>query len=93
VLGLDLSTARDVALGIAVGSVVLAVVAALLIKMIVSKLVVVALLVIVAAVAWQQRDAVLDCADGVRQTLAQGAADDTTCTFFGRDVTVASPLG
>jgi hypothetical protein len=92
VLGLDFSTARDVALAIAVGAVVLAVVAALLIKMIVSKLIVVALLVVVAAVAWQQRGAVVDCADGVRRTLAEGVSDDTTCTFFGRDVTVASPL-
>jgi len=92
VVGLDFSTARDVALAIVVGAVVLAVVAALLIKVIVSKLIVVALLVVVAAAAWQQRDAVLDCADSIRHTLSEGAADDTTCTFFGRDVTVASPL-
>ena len=91
-LGLDFSTARDVALAIAVGAVVLAVVAALIVKMIVSKVVVVGLLLVVAGAVWQQRDAVVDCAASVRQTLSEGASDDTTCTFFGRDVTVASPL-
>jgi hypothetical protein len=93
VLGLELTTVRDVALAIVVGAVVLAVVAAVIVKVIVSKLVVVALLLVVAAVVWQQRGAVVDCADSVRQTLSAGASDDTTCTFFGRDVTVASPLG
>jgi hypothetical protein len=92
VLGLELTTVRDVALAIAVGAVVLAVVAALIVKMIVSKLIVVGLLLVVAGVVWQQRGAVVDCADSVRQTLSEGASDDTTCTFFGRDVTVASPL-
>ena len=93
VLGLEFGTVRDVALAIVVGAVVLAIVAALVVKMIVSKVVVVVLLLIGAAVVWQQRGAVVDCADSVRQTLSQGTADDTTCTFFGRDVTVASPLG
>jgi hypothetical protein len=93
VVGLEFGTVRDVALAIAVAAVVLAVVAALIVKMVVSKLVVVGLLLVVAAVVWQQRGAVVDCADSVRQTLSQGASDDTTCTFFGRDVTVASPLG
>jgi hypothetical protein len=92
-LGLELTTVRDVALAIVVGAVVLAVVAALIVKVIVSKVIVVGFLLVGAAVVWQQRGAVVDCADSVRQTLSEGTADDTTCTFFGRDVTVASPLG
>ena len=92
-LGLELTTVRDVALAIVVGAVVLAVVAALIVKMIVSKVIVVGVLLVGAAAVWQQRGAVVDCADSVRQHLSDGASDDTTCTFFGREVTVASPFG
>ena len=87
------SRRRDVALAIAVGAVVLAVVFAVVVKWIVGKLVTVAVLVGIAGVVWWQRESLQDCADEVGQTLAAGAADDTTCTFFGREVTVASPLG
>ena len=90
-VGLELGTVRDVALAVVVGAVVLAVIAASIIKVVVSKLAVVAALLIVAAVVWQQRGAVVDCADGVGRTLSEGTETDTTCTFFGRDVTVASP--
>jgi len=93
VLATDLSTARDVALGIVVGAVVLAVVFAVAIRWLVGKLVTVVVLVAIAGVVWWQRESLLDCADGVRQTISAGATDDTTCTFFGRDVTVGSPLG
>ena len=89
----EISTIRDVALGIVVGAIVLAVVFAIVIKWIVGKLLTVGLLVALAAVVWWQRDSVLDCADGVRETLAADATNATTCTFFGRDVTVDSPLG
>jgi hypothetical protein len=91
--GVDFSTVRDVALAVVVGAIVLAAVFAVIIKALVSKLVVIGVFVALAAVVWQQRGSVEDCAGSVRQTLAEGARDSTTCTFFGRDVTVDSPLG
>ena len=91
--GVEFDTIRDVALAIVVGAVVLAVVLALLIKAILSKLVVIVVLLGGAAVVWQQRGSVEDCAGKVGASLAAGATDDATCTFFGRDVTVTSPLG
>ena len=57
VLALDLTTIRDVALAIAVGAVVLAVVAAIVVKWIVGKLVMVAILAVIAGVVWWQRGA------------------------------------
>jgi hypothetical protein len=90
---IDFSTVRDVALAIVVGAVVLAVVFAIIIKALVSKVAMMAVLLVLAAVVWQQRGSVEACAGRVRQTLAAGATDSTTCTFFGRDVTVDSPLG
>lgn len=90
---LELSTARDAALTVVAGSVVLAVVCAVVVKWIVGKLVVVLVLAGVAGIVWWQRGSVQDCADQVGQTLAAGATDATTCEFFGREVTVDSPLG
>jgi hypothetical protein len=92
VLAVDFSTIRDVAMGIAVGALVLAVVFAVVIKWVVGKLITVAVLVLLAGVVWWQRESLLDCRDRVGQTLSAGATNSTTCTFFGRDVTVDSPL-
>ena len=92
-LSITFETVRNVGLAIAIGSVVLAVVAALVIRWIVGKLVAVGVLVAIAGLVWWQRDSVQDCADRVEATLAAGATDTTTCTFFGRDVSVDSPLG
>lgn len=93
IAAVELSTARDVALAIVVGAIVLAVVFAIVIKWIVGKVLTVGVLVALAAVVWWQRDTVLACADGVRDTLAADATSSATCTFFGRDVTVDPPLG
>jgi len=93
VLALTFETARDSGLAIAAGAVVIAVVLAWLINTIVAKLLAVAVLALLALVVWTQRVDVAACADRVGATLAAGAVDDTTCTFFGRDVTVSSPRG
>jgi len=91
-VGIEFATARDWALAIVAGAVVLAVVLAVVIRALVSKLVTVAVLVVLAAVVWQQRGALQDCAAEVGRTLSAGATDATRCTFFGRQVTVPSPL-
>ena len=91
--GIELSTVRDVALAIVVGAIVLAVVFAIVIKWIVGKVVAGGVLVLIAGLVWWQRDSLQDCADQVQDTLAAGARNATTCTFFGREVTVDSPLG
>jgi hypothetical protein len=93
VLGVQFDTVRDGALAIVVGAVMSAIVLAIVLKAVVSRLVVMAVLLGLAAVVWQQRGSVEDCAGEVGATLAAGARDDTTCTFFGRNVTVTSPLG
>ncbi len=92
-LAWDVESVRDWGLAVVGGSVVLAIVLAVVVRAIISKLVVVAVLTLLAAVVWQQRTSVQDCADRVGHTLAPGGRDSTTCTFFGRDVTVGSPLG
>jgi hypothetical protein len=89
----DLETVRNVALVVVAGAVVLALVTAYLVKAVVGKIVSIVLLGGLAVLVWSQRQSLQDCADRVETTLGAGAIDDTTCTFFGRDVTISSPLG
>ncbi|MET0145526.1 MAG: hypothetical protein ABW122_15900 [Ilumatobacteraceae bacterium] len=91
-VALTFENARDWAVAVVAGAVVLAVLMAWLIKAIAAKLLTVAVLAVLVGLVWTQRSSVQDCADRVRTTLAAGAVDDTTCTFFGREVTVSSPL-
>lgn len=70
--------------------VVLAIGSAWLMRTIVQKAVVAVVLVVLAAVVWTQRGSLDDCADQVR---ASGGRSDTTCSFFGRDVTIATDRG
>lgn len=90
--GLEFETARDTALIVVVVVLGLTVAAAWIVKSIVVKLVAVVVLVAFAAVVWSQRELLADCADRVGATLPAGAVDETTCTFFGRDVSIAAPL-
>ena len=92
-LGLDFATVRFVALVVVAVAVVLALVAAYLVKAVVGKVVSILLLGGLAVLVWSQRQSLQDCADRVGTTLGAGAVDDTRCTFFGRDVTISSPLG
>jgi protein-S-isoprenylcysteine O-methyltransferase Ste14 len=93
VFGLDLDTVRNVALAVVVVTGLLAVATAFVVKAIVGKLVSILVLGGLAVVVWSQRQSLQDCADRVGATLGAGAVDDTTCTFFGRDVKISSPLG
>jgi hypothetical protein len=88
VVALSLDTARNIALVLVAVLVVLAVVSAWLLKTVAQKLAVVAILGLLAVLAWSQRTALDDCADRVAASVAADAPTDTTCTFFGQDVTV-----
>ena len=87
-LALELEAVRDVSVAIVGGAAVVALVLAWLAKAVVSKLLAVAALAVLGAVVWWQRADVQSCADQVVDTLSAAAVDDTTCQFFGRDVTV-----
>lgn len=86
--GFDLDTARNASLWTVAGAVLLALVAVWVVKQVVTKVLTVVILLAIAALVWSQRAELVDCADHVRVTVEQGLAPDTTCTFFGRDVTI-----
>lgn len=85
---LNLDTARNASLWGVVGLVVVALLAIWLVKAVVTKVLSVLVLLALAGLLWSQRVELNDCADEVRATISAGLVDDTTCTFFGRDVTV-----
>jgi hypothetical protein len=93
VLGLDFSQARNLALVGAVGFAVAAIVSLWLIKSIVQKLVLAALLGLLAFATWSQRTSLDQCVEQVRARVdlevAGAPSSATTCTFFGVDVTVS----
>jgi hypothetical protein len=89
-LAITFETARTVAM-IAVGVFLIgAVVAGILMKTIAQKLALVAILGLLAALVWTQRTALEDCAQLVRENVTDA---DTTCTFFGQDITIATGSG
>ena len=77
----QLSTIQSTTPWILVGIAVLAVVAAILIKKIVGKIIVLVLAAVLIFVGWQQRQHVIDFANGVKD----GACEQSV-TFLGVDV-------
>lgn len=86
--GFDFSTARDASIWTVAGAILLALIAVWVVKAVVTKVLTVVILLAVAGVVWSQREELLECADEVQATVDNSLANDTTCTFFGRDVTI-----
>jgi hypothetical protein len=84
----DLETARNASLFTVAGAIVLALLAVWLVKQVVTKVLSVVILLALAGLVWSQRAELLDCVDTVRDTIDQSLGPDTTCTFFGQDVTI-----
>jgi hypothetical protein len=88
VFAFELETAKNTSLWTVSVAVVLALLAVWIVKEVVKKVLTVVILLAIAGLAWSQRTELTACADEVRTTLDAGAQPDTTCTFFGQDVTV-----
>ena len=88
VQGVELDTVTNASLWTTVGVVLVALAAVWLVKHVVTKVLAVAVLLSLAFIVYSQRTELVDCADNVNATLAAGLEPDTTCTFFGQDVTV-----
>jgi hypothetical protein len=85
---IDLQQARNIAIGIVVVLAVLAFLSAWLIKSVVSKVITVGLMALLAFAVWTQRASLDDCADRLRAKADVGDFSETTCSFFGADVTI-----
>ena len=91
VVALTLGQAETIAVLIVVGLAVAAVLSAWLMKEITQKIVLVLILCLLALLVWTQRSSLQDCANGVREQTRGGVGTiDTTCTFFGQDITIST---
>lgn len=88
----DPETLKNIALGLSGVSILVAVIMMRVISSIVGKAVSVAILVAVALGGYSQRAEITDCVDKVKSQATTMESIDTTCTFFGQDVTVKVPL-
>jgi len=95
VLALTLDAAKNIAIAVAVIFIVGAIASMWLMKTIVQKLAVVAVLGLLAFAVWSQRTALQDCADKVQENFELAGAEvlltDSTCSFFGIEVTISDP--
>ncbi|MEN9552468.1 MAG: hypothetical protein RLY24_63, partial [Actinomycetota bacterium] len=85
-------TLKNIALGLSGASLLVAIILMKVISSIVGKVISAAVFVALALAGYSQRAEISDCADKVKNQATSSASIDTTCTFFGQDVTVKVPL-
>lgn len=91
VLAIDAQTASKALVVAAAGFVGLAIVSAFVMKKIVTKIASLVILLGLGVLMWSQRVPLQDCLDGVQA--ATSVEDlDTTCTVFGRELTVPTSM-
>ncbi|MGA0117703.1 MAG: hypothetical protein ACO3JF_04850 [Ilumatobacteraceae bacterium] len=88
----DADTLKNLALGLSGASLLVAVILMKVISSIVGKVISSAVFVALALAGYSQRAEISDCADKVKSQATTSASIDTTCTFFGQDITVKVPL-
>lgn len=88
----DADTLKNLALGLSGVSLLIAIVLMKVISSIVGKVVSAAVFVAIALAGYSQRAEISDCVDKVKSQATTSAQIDTSCTFFGQDVTVKVPL-
>jgi len=88
----DPETLKNLALGGSVVSIVLALVLMKVVSSIVGKVISAAVFVAIALAGYSQRAEITECVDKVKAQTTTTASADTTCTFFGQDVTIKVPL-
>jgi uncharacterized membrane protein YfcA len=87
VLALTLQSAKNIAIGIILGLVLLSLLIAKFMANVTKKIIVLVVLVLLVVLVWSQRSSLETCADKVR-----AGSGEATCNFFGNDVTVSAPL-
>jgi hypothetical protein len=88
----DPETLKNLALGGSVVSIVIALVLMKVVSSIVGKVISAAIFVAIALAGYSQRAEITECADKVKAQTTTTASVNTTCTFFGQDVTIKVPL-
>lgn len=88
-LAISYDTAKNIAIAVIAGLIIVAVISAKVAASVTKKMIMVVILGILAVGVWSQRQSLQNCASKVR---ANGGAGDATCHFFGSDIVISSPL-
>jgi hypothetical protein len=95
VIAITLEQARTIAVVATTALIVGAIASFWVMKSLLQKLLVAALLGILAFAVWTQRGALQDCADKVQDNFARSGTTievvDTECSFFGVSITISDP--
>lgn len=93
IFALDAESAKSASL-VAVGTSIFAILLVLkFVKSVITKLLLMIVLAAIGVFAFAQRDALTECINKVKTQEQAGLAIDTTCEFFGREVTISLPSG
>jgi hypothetical protein len=88
---INVDTVKNLALGLSGASLLVGLVMMKVVSSIVGKIVSLVVFLAIALAGYSQRAAVIDCANSVKDQASATASVDTTCTFFGQDITVRVP--
>jgi hypothetical protein len=88
---LDVELVKNIALGVGVGSIVVALILLKIVRSVVGKVISVVVLLAIAIAVFSQRAAIDDCASKVKAQAASGQISTIQCRFFGQDVKVDIP--
>lgn len=84
---INIDTAKNIASGLSVGTVVIALLALRLVKNMLVRIVSVVAMLAIALASYSQRTNIVDCANRVKTNAGVTA---TQCAFFGQDVEIPS---
>jgi hypothetical protein len=84
-------TVKTAALGLSGASLIIGLIMMKVVSSIVGKIVSIVIFLAIALAGYSQRAAVIDCANAVKGQATATASVETTCTFFGQDITVKVP--
>ena len=88
VMALSVQSAKTIGLLAVVLLVAVAIAAAWMLKTAAQRIAVTLIFCLLAVLVWSQRAALQDCADRVTDSVKAGRPTDTTCSFFGQEITI-----
>lgn len=88
---LDVEAAKNIAVAVIAGSVILAILTAMFVRAAVTKALVILVLGGLVVVMVGQRSNITRCADRIRAEYAAGNGEAAACTFLGREFSVDVP--
>ena len=92
-LALTLETAKNIAIVVILGLIVIAFLVAKYVRSVAVKAITILVLGGVVLGVWTQRQSLIDCGEEVQQKYRTGEFSATQCSFFGAELDISQPGG